>query len=152
MLGTLGSATVTQTSAVAGEIDARHNTLLQISDNLQNSLRALGAEIAEQSDNVRNQTDLAINQFGEIGNMMKKQSDNLAEASSIVVTQSKISETALAQQQRHISGSVTKIEDIKGELKRQIDELIKASNIIDSEATGGSQTSERADGSHLESF
>lgn len=136
LLGTLGSATVTQTSAVAGEIDARHNTLLQISDNLQNSLRALGAEIAEQSDNVRNQTDLAINQFGEIGNMMKKQSDNLAEASSIVVTQSKISETALAQQQRHISGSVTKIEDIKGELKRQIDELIKASNIIDSEATG----------------
>lgn len=136
LLGDLSNSTVNKTSAVAGEIDDRHNALLQISTELQSALKSLGTEIAEQSDNIRNQTDLALNQFGEVGEMMKKQSENLSEASSIVVSQSKISETALAQQQRHISGSVTKIEEIKGELKRQIDELIKASNIIDEEATG----------------
>lgn len=136
LLGDLSNSTVNKTSAVASEIDDRHNALLQISTELQSALKSLGTEIAEQSDNIRNQTDLALNQFGEVGEMMKKQSENLSEASSIVVSQSKISETALAQQQRHISGSVTKIEEIKGELKRQIDELIKASNIIDEEATG----------------
>lgn len=126
---------VSRTDTVVANIEGKNNNLQQIAETIQNSLNSLGNTIAERSDNIRNQTDLALLQLGEVGEMMKKQSDNLAESSSIVVTQSKISEAALAQQQRHISGSVTKIEETKGELKRQIDELIKASNIIDGEAS-----------------
>lgn len=126
---------VSRTDTVVANIEGKNNSLQQIAETIQNSLNSLGNTIAERSDNIRNQTDLALLQLGEVGEMMKKQSDNLAESSSIVVTQSKISEAALAQQQRHISGSVTKIEETKGELKRQIDELIKASNIIDGEAS-----------------
>lgn len=71
LLGDLSNSTVNKTSAVAGEIDDRHNALLQISTELQSALKSLGTEIAEQSDNIRNQTDLALNQFGEVGEMMK---------------------------------------------------------------------------------
>ncbi len=126
---------VSRTDTAVANIEGKNNGLQQIAETIQNTLNSLGNTIAERSDNIRNQTDLALLQLGEVGEMMKKQSDNLAESSSIVVTQSKISEAALAQQQRHISGSVTKIEETKGELKRQIDELIKAANIIDGEAS-----------------
>ena len=134
-LNELSTTLVSQTENAVANIENKNNTLQHISTDIQNSMNLLGNTIAEHSDNIRNQTDLALLQFGEVGEMMKKQSENLAESSSIVVTQSKISETALAQQQRHISGSVAKIEETKGELKRQIDELIKTSNIIDSEAS-----------------
>ncbi len=135
VLNNLSTETISKTDSVYAEIDNKQTKLQQISTDLQSSLKTLGASLAEQSDNIRNQTDLALLQFGEVGDMMKKQTESLSEASSIVVTQSKISETALSQQQRHINGSVAKIEETKGELKRQIDELIKASNIIDGEAS-----------------
>ena len=125
---------IAKTDTAISDVENKNNTLQQIAATIQKSLNTLGITISEHTNTIQNQTDIALMRFNEVGEMMKKQSENITEVSSIVSTQSKISETALAQQQRHISGSVTKIEETKAELKRQIDELIKASNIIDSEA------------------
>lgn len=135
-LNTLSADAADRTTNVVTVIDDKHNQLLDISSELQNSLQALSTEITALSENARTQADNSLLSFNEVDAAMRKQTENLAEASSIVVAQSKISETSLAQQQRHISGSVSKIEEIKGELKRQIDELTKAADILDEEATG----------------
>ena len=134
-LNEISAEIIEQTNVSTSNIDEKNNNLQQILSGIQSSITSLGNMFTENSDNIRNQTDLALLQLGEVGEMMKKQSENITEVTSIVSTQSKISEAALSQQQRHISGSLTKIEETKAELKRQIDELIKASNIIDGEAS-----------------
>lgn len=135
-LNTLNADMVERTTAASNEIDDKHDRLVAVSTSLQTTLKSLGDEIISVSELARKQAETSLRQMDEVGAAMHKQTDNLAEATSLVVAQSKISETSLAQQQRHISGSVSKIEEIKGELKRQIDELTKAADILDEEATG----------------
>lgn len=133
-LGALTDAAVEKTSAVASDIEEKRNYLRTLADEVTASLQKLNQQLSENADGVNIQTKVSIEQLDKVAEIMAKHRDNLVEASNIVVTQSKISETSLAQQQRHISGSVNKIEETKAELKRQIEELTRAAAIIDSEA------------------
>ena len=133
-LGALTDAAVEKTSAVASDIEEKRNYLRTLADEVTVSLQKLNQQLGENADGVNIQTKVSIEQLDKVAEIMAKHRDNLVEASNIVVTQSKISETSLAQQQRHISGSVNKIEETKAELKRQIEELTRAAAIIDSEA------------------
>lgn len=103
-------------------------------DAISYDFQQLNNDLNEKSENIKNQTESSIGRLNEVADVMQKHRDNLLEASNIVVAQSKTSETSLAQQQRHISGSVSKIEETKAELKREIEELVRAAAIIDEEA------------------
>ncbi len=125
---------VVKTTEVADDISAKTVNIQKLSDNVLANLRNIAQELGERVETVKAETEESVTRFTEIGNVMKKQADSLIEASSIVVSQSKVSETSLAQQQRHISGSITRIEEIKGELKRQVDELSRTAGQIEEEA------------------
>lgn len=133
-LGELADFSVSKTSNVTADIEEKQNYLRGMSENIIINLQKLNQEFDEKTDNIRTQSDISISQLNNVTEVMQKHRDNLLEASNIVVAQSKISETSLAQQQRHIVGSVNKIEETKAELKRQIEELTRAAAIIDSEA------------------
>lgn len=133
-LGELADFSVSKTSNVVADLEEKQNYLRGMSENIIINLQKLNQEFDEKTDNIRTQSDISISQLNNVTEVMQKHRDNLLEASNIVVAQSKISETSLAQQQRHIVGSVNKIEETKAELKRQIEELTRAAAIIDSEA------------------
>lgn len=123
-----------KTGAVIADISEKRDNINKSAENIIANLKLLSEEISDKAHNIRRETENSINNFKEVSDTMKKNTDGLVEASSIVVAQSKIGEASLAQQQRHITGSVTKIEEIKGELKRQIDELSRAAAILSDEA------------------
>lgn len=133
-LGALTDITVEKTGAVASDIENKRIQLRNISEEMSLNLQNLSQQLSTNTENVSEQTQNALAQLDKVVEVMSKHRDNLVEAANIVVAQSKVSETSLAQQQRHISGSVNKIEETKAELKRQIEELTRAAAIIDSEA------------------
>ena len=98
----LTDAAVEKTSAVASDIEEKRNYLRTLADEVTASLQKLNQQLSENADGVNIQTKVSIEQLDKIAEIMAKHRDNLVEASNIVVTQSKISETSLAQQQRHI--------------------------------------------------
>ena len=119
---------------VHANINEKHSYLLQVFENIFANLKMLNQELNEKSLNIQQQSDDSMDKLHDVTSVMKKSAESLTEASSIVVSQSKISEQALSQQQRHITGSVNKIEEIKTDIKRQIDELSKAALQIDAES------------------
>ena len=86
------------------------------------------------TENLMVQTAQSAENLNTIAELMKKHTSALTEVSSVVVTQSQISETSLAQQQKHITDTAARVEDIKNELKRQIDELSAASASLEQDA------------------
>ena len=125
---------VIKTTDVANNIAEKTVNVQKLSDNVLNNLRNISQELDQRTETIKSQAEDSVAKFTDIGNVIKKQTDSLIEASSIVVSQSKVSETSLAQQQKHISGSIAKIEEIKGELKRQVDELSRTAAEIEEEA------------------
>lgn len=110
-------------------------------DNLQksvaagmNQLQEVGKGINTATENLMVQTAQSVESMNQISGLMQKYTNNLTEASSIVVTQSQISEASLAQQQKHITDTAARVEEIKNELKRQIDELSTASGSLERDA------------------
>lgn len=99
-----------------------------------NQLQQVDKEIGEATENLMVQTAQSVESINQIASLMQKHTNSLTEASSIVVTQSQISEVSLAQQQKHITDTAARVEEIKNELKRQIDELSEASGSLEKDA------------------
>lgn len=120
--------------ALTEELVSKNSALQKISEEAVLSLRQAGQELGANSLTLREQSDAARLKLEEIGDVVKKHTDNLTEASSLVVTQSKVSETALAQQQKSISASFAKVDSFKAELKSQIDELNRTASQLSENA------------------
>ncbi|MDO5386449.1 MAG: hypothetical protein Q4F75_04165 [Pseudomonadota bacterium] len=132
----LADKSIIKTTAMTDDLLAKQNTLDAVSAAIVNNIKNLSQELQDRTEQVKLETTTAVEQFNAVSAAMKKNADNLSEASSVVIAQSKVSEAALAQQQRHISGSVSHIEEIKGELKREMDELMRAASLMNENALG----------------
>lgn len=99
-----------------------------------NQLQEADKEIGASTENLMVQTSQSVESINQVASLMQKHTASLTEASSIVVTQSQVSEVSLAQQQKHITDTAARVEEIKNELKRQIDELSSASGNLEKDA------------------
>lgn len=99
-----------------------------------NQLQNADKEINTSTENLMVQTAQSTESLHQVADLMQKHTTGLTEASSIVVTQSQISEASLAQQQKHITDTAARVEDIKNELRRQINELSVASGGLEKDA------------------
>lgn len=99
-----------------------------------NQLQEVDKEICTSTENLMVQTSQSVESINQVASLMQKHTNSLTEASSIVVTQSQISEVSLANQQKHITDTAARVEEIKNELKRQIDELSAASGSLEKDA------------------
>ncbi|MBE6458262.1 MAG: hypothetical protein E7010_00425 [Alphaproteobacteria bacterium] len=131
------SADVIERSAQAGdELISRHKHIKDTMSGVIKQLYELNEQIDVSAENLHKQSENAAHDINEISEVMQKHTASLTEATSVVVAQSQVSETSLAQQQKNITESAARVEEIKGELKRQIDELSSASALLESNATG----------------
>ncbi len=130
------TAALEKSAQIAEDIASRHELLSNTMDDISSRMEILSNELNTSADNLKQQAGHSIENMNNVSENMNKHAGLLTEASSVVTTQSQISEAALAQQQRNIANSASRIEDIKLELKRQIDELAKASASLETDASG----------------
>lgn len=124
-----------QTAAYGDMIEAQHDRIKKLVSGVYDNLNGLNGKLSDNFDSVKTSTEEVMSQFSTLRDALAEQSDKLSETSNFAVTQSKVAETSLQQQNRHINNSISKIEETKAELKRQIDELSHASDVIAVEAT-----------------
>lgn len=133
-ISTIAEVSMEQADKIRHAIDTKNNALKLVSDGVVVSLQSLLLELSNTVENVKIQTSDCIAKFSQVSDVAHKNTQSLTEASSIIVSQNKIGESSFAQQHRHIVDSVSKLEETKGELKRQIDELTRASSMINEDA------------------
>lgn len=91
-------------------------------------------DINASTENLLVQTAQSSESLSQVASVMQKHTAALTDTASMVTTQSQISEASLQQQQKYITDTASHVENIKGELKRQIDELSAASGELESAA------------------
>ncbi len=134
LMSKLSDQSASKTVELSDVISAKHDALQTMSDGIVNNLKLISKEISDNAQSVKTDSNASIENFNEVSSIMKKNAESLTEASSIVLAQSRTSEASLAQQQRHITSSITKIEDLKNEVRRQIEEFARVAASIDEEA------------------
>lgn len=134
-LGEMAADVLQRSTTVADEIVIRHNGLSELISDISNRIAELNKQLDAANENLEDKARNSAAQIALVGEAMNKHAVGLTEASSIVVSQSQVSEAALAQQERNITNSANRVEAIKAELKRQIEELSQASAILAGDAS-----------------
>lgn len=105
-----------------------------------NQLQEADKDINSSTENLLVQVTQSVESLGNVATIMQKHTAGLTDVSSVVVTQSQISENSLMQQQKYIADTASKVEFIKDELRRQIDELAITSETLEKNAISASDT------------
>ena len=134
IISVISDKSVSEINVIYNDLQNKNEDLQRLSDSIVLSFKLLTQELGSSSMSMQEQVSVATDRLEEVGSVIKKHTDSLNEATSVVVAQSKVGETAIAQQQKNIMNSVAKIEEIKAELKYQIDELTSASTQMTQEA------------------
>lgn len=121
-------------------INNRYKDLQKVMSTGLEQLHGADKDINASTENLLVQTAQSTESLSQIAAIMQKHTSSLADAASMVTTQSQISEASLQQQQKYITDTATQVENIKGELKRQIDELSAASADLETQAVKTSDT------------
>lgn len=125
---------------ITDTIDNRYKSLQKtISVGLE-QLHDADKEINSSTENLLVQTAQSVESLNQVSSILQKNTSSLTDASNVVVTQSQISEASLQQQQKYISETASKVEFIKDELRRQIDELGSTSESLEKDAQSVSET------------
>ena len=124
-----------QASMVGEDLQVRRQSIKETISDISVQVQALNNEVNEAAVNVKKNTDNSITAMTAVSNNMDKCSNLLNEATSIVVAQSQVSEASLAQQHKNITSSIARVEEIKAELKRQLESLSEASTALENNAS-----------------
>lgn len=125
---------------ITDSINNRYKDLQKVMSTGLEQLHDADKEINLSTENLLVQTSQSTESLNQIANLMQKQTAGLTDASNVVVTQSQISEASLVQQQKYIADTASKVEFIKDELRRQIDELALSSDSLEKSAVTTSDT------------
>ncbi len=115
-------------------LNKRYEYLQKVTADGLKQLQNADKEINSATENLIVQTAQSVENINKISEVMQKNTNNLNEASSVVVMQSQVSEASLSQQQKLITDTAARVEGIKNELKRQINDLTSASDELEKDA------------------
>ncbi len=115
-------------------LNKRYEYLQKVTADGLKQLQSADKEINSATENLIVQTAQSVENINKVSEIMQKNTNNLNEASSVVVMQSQVSEASLSQQQKLITDTAARVEGIKNELKRQINELSSASGELEKDA------------------
>ncbi len=115
-------------------LNKRYEYLQKVTADGLKQLQNADKEINSATENLIVQTAQSVENINKVSEIMQKNTNNLNEASSVVVMQSQVSEASLSQQQKLITDTAARVEGIKNELKRQINELSSASGELEKDA------------------
>lgn len=121
-------------------INNRYKDLQKAMSSGLEQLSEANKDINASTENLLVQTAQSTESLSQVAAVMQKHTAGLSDTAAMVTTQSQISEASLQQQQKYITETASQVEYIKGELKRQIDELAAASADLESSALKTSDT------------
>lgn len=124
-----------QAAAAGEDLQLRRQQIKEVIADVTTQIQVLNGEVGSASANIQKRSDDSISALNAAADNMNRYAGTLNEATSVVVAQSQVSEASLAQQHKNITASAARVEEIKAELKRQIDELSAASSALESDAS-----------------
>ncbi|MBE6452362.1 MAG: hypothetical protein E7012_02600 [Alphaproteobacteria bacterium] len=134
-LNNLGVNIKEQTSNMADIFKNRYNLLSEATTDIVERLGVINTEIDNTSTHLCQSSDNVVQSINNAADNMNRYANTLTETTSVVVAQSQVSEAALAQQHKNITTSATRVEEIKADLRKQIDDLSAASSELQNDAT-----------------
>ncbi len=135
LLEQLGTNIENQSSISSELLDKRHQQISNAISDAVEQIHLLNGELDNSTNKINESSSLSINSINAAAKNMGSYIENLNEATSVVVAQSQVSEASLAQQHKNITSSAAKVEEIKLDLKHQIDDLSSASSEIENSAS-----------------
>lgn len=109
-----------QTARLTSALDTANERLDKMKDGFASGVSVLDTAIAQTNE----RADSACLR-------LQKHSAELSDLSSALVSQALVSETSLAQQQKYISSSAARVEEIKNNLKQQSEDLTGIADLLD---------------------
>lgn len=131
----LATEAMEQASLVGNDLQARRQYIKETISDVSTQIQALNSEVDEAAANIKKDSEVSISAMSEVSENMNRCSVTLNEATSVVVAQSQVSEASLAQQHKNIINSAARVEEIRAELKRQLEDLSNASTALENNAT-----------------
>lgn len=129
------SAAAMEQAKTAGEDLQNHR--LHIQDTIADTVarvQELNDSLAAAANHVLKNSDSSVAAINSAAENMNRFAETLNETSAIVVAQNQVSEASLAQQHKNITASAARVEEIKADLKQQIDVLTTASTTLENDA------------------
>lgn len=129
------SAAAMEQAKTAGEDLQNHR--LHIQDTITDTVarvQELNDSLAAAANHVLKNSDSSVAAINSAAENMNRFAETLNETSAIVVAQNQVSEASLAQQHKNITASAARVEEIKADLKQQIDVLTTASTTLENDA------------------
>lgn len=120
-----------KTAAFVEEVGVKCGQIGEVTDSVCANIAAVAETAAGNTLALKQTIEGVAEGFDALITTVKSESGKLEELSAIVVAQSRLAESSLAEQQRHISASAARIEEVKGELRKEVEELTGAAAFID---------------------
>ena len=120
-----------KTAAFVEEVKMKCGQIGEVSDAVCANISAIADTASGNTLALKQTIEGVAEGFDALITTVKSESSKLEELSAIVVAQSRLAESSLAEQQRHISASAARIEEVKGELRKEVEELTGAAAFID---------------------
>jgi len=120
-----------KTAAFVEEVKMKCGQIGEVTDTVCANIAAVAETAAGNTLALKQTIEGVAEGFDALITTVKSESGKLEELSAIVVAQSRLAESSLAEQQRHISASAARIEEVKGELRKEVEELTGAASFID---------------------
>lgn len=121
-------------NAGSDNIAERFKELQGIGGEIGAGLDGVGGKFTESIGGIRKTIDEMMQSLSDVNDAIAAQAERLNETGNMAVAQSRLAESSLAEQHGSINASLAKIEEIKSELNRQIEELSSAAGRIAGEA------------------
>lgn len=134
-LNNLGNNIKEQNSDVTEMLKNRHLHLSETINDVIDRLNIANSELAKTTTNLSQSSDNSLQAINTAADNMNRYANTLNETTAVVVAQSQISEASLAQQHKNITTSAARVEEIKSELRQQIDDLSLASSELQNDAS-----------------
>lgn len=116
-------------TSLVTQCNAANHTFNDIQEAVQTAVQEFQDNVSE----AQNKTDTWIDGLGNIGALIEKQTSALTEASEAVNVQSKLCGITLEQQYKQLNQAANKIEETKGNLRQQLDDLTRTANAVSDE-------------------
>ncbi len=104
-------------------LEDKFHSYTALADGLGERMTSVGVSTAKEVDNLKSTIDNIKSTIGVVKEDIKKQSEDLVDLSNVIGSQGKMAEASIAQQQRALSSTSTRIEEVKNELRTHIEEL-----------------------------
>ena len=131
----LSAETLEQSKIAGSDMQSRREHVLSTVNEVAAKVQEVNSLLDASALDLKNNSDSSVAAINAAAENMQRFANTLNETAAVVVAQNQVSEASLAQQHKNITSSAARVEEIKAELKQQIDILSTASAALENDAS-----------------